>query len=405
MVSENKAACDNRRPSLGVGIIGWGGIARIHVLALNSLPVLFPDLPFDVRLVALVTRDPTARESEAHQAGFAQVMRDPSSLAADPTVDVVDICTPNALHAEPAREAWRLGKTVYVEKPLAESLATSRHMLADWRAAAAARAASGGPPRSDQSAFVLRFWPAVARARDLLESGALGPVLTFRARMIHGGYLNPRRPMSWRLDRGLSGGGALADLGIHMIDLVQFLLGGIAEVGARTRTFVTERPAAPGSDRRVQVDVDDWAEMQCTLISGAVGTIEASRTGDGLEETTLEIFGQDGSVRISGDQPEFPRWFDRRAGELHPASHRSDGAWTRAALSVWPPAKLSLGGFVNAHAASLLWCLQHTHGLQAGDAESADLTPRVISSLQAQAVLDAAYRAAATGRRLDVPQE
>jgi len=399
------------RTSLGIGIVGWGGIARVHTLALRSLPVLFPSLPFDIHLEAVATRDPQGKGEEARRAGFARVLVDPRDLAADEGVDVVDICTPNALHPAAAVPAWERGKALYIEKPLADGLKPARGMYEAWRASAGAGGEGGREGgRPDQVALVLRFLPAVARARDLLEAGALGPVLTFRARMVHGGYLNPQRPMSWRLDRALSGGGALADLGVHMIDLVQFLLGDIAEVQARTRTFVAERPAAPGSDRLMPVEVDDWAEVRCSLASGAVGTIEASRVGDGLEETTLEIFGRDGSLLISGDKPEFPRWFDRRGAELHPATTSADGPFTHAALSVWPPAKLSLGWFVNAHAASLTWFLQNVQAARTSGqgpgrpVQAQGLTPDLPAALRAQAVLEAAYESAPGGAPVAVEQ-
>ena len=314
-------------------------------------------------------------------------------------MDIVDICTPNAMHPEQAGAAWSNGKAVYVEKPLAESMESARRLADAWRVA--------GSPWTDQSAFTLRFLPAVARAKDILDSGAMGPILAFRGRMIHGGYLSPQRPMSWRLDQGLAGGGALADLGIHIIDLVQFLLGDIAEVDARTRTFVMERPASADSSHGVPVKVDDWAEVRCTLASGIPGMIEASRVGDGLEETAIEIFGRDGSLKISADNPEFPRWFDRRAGELKSDTRSLDGDTTRTVLSVWPPAKLSLGWFVNAHVASLSWFLQNTYAARFEGATTATdaatrLTPGINSSLRAQAVLDAAYRSALAGRPLSV---
>lgn len=420
------AGVAGQRPSLGVGVVGWGGIARVHVLALKSLPVLFPALPFDARLAHLATRRPERNAAEAEGTGFQRIAADVSELVADPAVDVVDICTPNALHPDQAATAWRGGKGVYVEKPLAESLASARRLVAAWPGAAAgadAAAAAGtrvgaGGAHPDQAAFVMRFLPAVARAKDLIDAGAIGEVLAFRGSMIHGGYLNPQRPMSWRLDRGLAGGGALADLGVHIIDLVHFLLGEIAEVAARTRTHVAERPVAPGLTETAAVTVDDWSEARCTLVSGAVGTIEASRIGDGLEGTALEIFGREGSIRISGDSPEFPRWFDRRSGELHTATRTADGPVTQSALSVWPPAKLSLGWFVNAHAASLLWFLRNVYAARTGGVAAASvdaalsgeawalnqrLTPGIPSSLRAQAVLEAAYRSALSEGSAAVP--
>ena len=153
------------RTSLGIGIVGWGGIARVHTLALRSLPVLFPSLPFDARLAVVATRDPQGKGEEARRAGFARVLVDPRDLVADEDVDVVDICTPNALHPTAALPAWERGKALYIEKPLADGLKPARGMYEAWRASARAGGDAGGEGgRPDQVALVLRFLPAVARS-------------------------------------------------------------------------------------------------------------------------------------------------------------------------------------------------------------------------------------------------
>ncbi|MHB9144446.1 MAG: Gfo/Idh/MocA family protein [Symbiobacteriia bacterium] len=396
------------RPVIGFGLVGWGSIAKVHLLGLRSLPVLFPALPFDVGLRTAVTRDPAGKGEEARRAGFEQVTADALAAARAPELDVLDICTPNALHPAVARAGWEAGKFLHIEKPLAESLESARSMWDAWRAAGSGTAGASAM-RPDQVAFTLRFLPAVARAADLLARGDLGPILSFRARISHGGYLNPQRPLTWRLDKGMSGGGALADLGIHLIDLVQFLLGDITEVAARTRTFVEQRPVAAGGDEMGPVTVDDWAEVRCTLATGAVGIIEATRAADGLEGTVLEVFGRDGSLSIRTDMADYPQWFDRPSGQMHTRTPALDGPLTRALLQVYPPAKLTLGSFADTHAASLHWFLQRVQAFRGqpalsepaaslGDAAiSARLTPGIPAALRAQAVLETAYSSAASG--------
>ncbi|MFZ5817036.1 MAG: Gfo/Idh/MocA family protein [Bacillota bacterium] len=377
------------RTPVGVGFDAWGSIARVHVLGLKALPVIFPDLPFTPVLAGVSTRSPDRNGEWIRESGFARTYGSPAALIEDPAVDGVDICTPNALHTETAIAAWRAGKAVYTEKPLAESLAPARRMAEAYRAAAALspRAAAS------QVAFTIRFWPATARAKDWLEEGRLGRILSFRARMVHGGYLDPGRVYSWRLDRGLAGGGALADLGVHLIDLVHFLLGPMAEVRARARTFVQERPAPGHPGGRARVEVDDWAEITCTLRSGAVGTIEATRGGDGQEETALEIFGTEGSLRLSSGAQQFPLWFDRAGGNLLLRSGERPGPYLQALQRVYPPAKLSMGSFVDTHMASLHWWLRRVT-----DPAWAEGLPPLAASiddgLAAQEVLEAAYAAA-----------
>lgn len=393
--------------TIGIGIDAWGGIARTHTLALRALPVIFPDLPFTVLQAGVATRSRERNSSAIRDAGFARVFDSAAALIADPSVDAVDICTPNALHAETALAAWQAGKAVYVEKPLAESLAVAERMADGWRQAVAQRAAaarSGGAPQpaASQVAFTLRFWPAVARTKDLLEAGRIGRILSFRGRMVHGGYLNPERPYSWRLDRQLAGGGALADLGVHLIDLVQFLLGEITDVSARTRTFVADRPAPGHPGGRARVEVDDWAEVTCAA-GDAVGTIEATRAGDGQEETTLELFGSEGSIRISSHGADlYPLWYDRAGGAAYGRTSAALGvpaggggpSYTAALAQVMPPPKLSLGLFVDTHMASLHWWLRRV--ADPGWARGMPpLAASIEDGLRAQRVLDAAYRSAA----------
>jgi predicted dehydrogenase len=404
-----------------IGFDAWGSIARTHAVGLRALPVLFPDLPFRPLLHAVATRNPGKNEAWVRQAGFGGVVGSVLDLVNDPAVDAIDICTPNALHTETAIAAWGAGKAVYCEKPLAEDLAGAIRMAEAYRAAAAGAlgagalgagalgagavesgasgrlAAGGNRAAASQVAFTLRFWPAVARAKDMLAEGRLGRILSFRGRMVHGGYLDPNRAYSWRLDRALAGGGALVDLGIHLVDLVHFLLGPTAGLEARMRTFVPERPAPDRPGGRARVEVDDWAELTCTLKSGAVGTIEATRGGDGQEETVLEIFGSEGSLRISSNLGNiFPQWFERPTGTMHERTGEKPGPYLRALLAVLPPARLTMGSFVDAHTASLHWWLRRIAD-PAWAAGQPPLAATIEDGLAAQEVLEAAYAAAKWG--------
>ncbi|HYF77657.1 MAG TPA: Gfo/Idh/MocA family oxidoreductase [Symbiobacteriaceae bacterium] len=392
-----------------IGFDAWGSIARTHAVGLRALPVLFPDLPFRPVLHAVATRNPAKNEAWVRQAGFGGVVGSALDLVNDPAVDAIDICTPNALHTETAIAAWRAGKAIYCEKPLAEDLAGAMRMAEAYRAAAGAPgagvptgasdpvAAGGNRAAASQVAFTLRFWPAVARAKDMLADGRLGRILSFRGRMVHGGYLDPNRAYSWRLDRALAGGGALVDLGIHLVDLVHFLLGPMADLEARMRTFVPERPAPDRPGGRARVEVDDWAELTCTLKSGAVGTIEATRGGDGQEETVLEIFGSEGSLRISSNVGNiFPQWFERPTGTMHERNGEKPGPYLRALLTVLPPARLTMGSFVDAHTASLHWWLRRIAEPAWAEGQP-PLAATIADGLAAQEVLEAAYAAAKWG--------
>ena len=160
---------------------------------------------------------------------------------------MVDVCSPNCLHLEHVEPALKAGMAVYCEKPLAATLADAQAM---------ARLAEETGVLT-QMAFALRFLPAIRQMKAMIDAGEIGEVFHFRARMFHGGYLDPDRPMSWRLRCAESGGGAFMDLGAHLVDLTRYLLGGVATVRAEMRTFICERCTIRGSDEREPVDVDD----------------------------------------------------------------------------------------------------------------------------------------------------
>jgi len=109
----------------------------------------------------------------------------------------------------------------------------------------------------------------------LMQEGFVGRLFSYRAAYLHAGYVEASRPMSWRLDAEVSGGGALHDLGSHVIDLMQHLAGGIRRVSACSKTFATERPTRDGG--RAKVEVDDLTLVQAELDAGGLGTIESSR--------------------------------------------------------------------------------------------------------------------------------
>ena len=130
-------------------------------------------------------------------------------------------CTPGHLHAEIAEAALAAGKHVLVEKPLANTVAESEALVV------AAEAAAGRGVLS-MVGFNYRRVPALALARELIAAGRLGEVREVRAAYLQDWLVDASVPMAWRLRREEAGSGALGDLGSHVVDQVQFLLGDTA---------------------------------------------------------------------------------------------------------------------------------------------------------------------------------
>jgi len=168
----------------------------------------------------------------------------------------------------------------------------------------------------NQMTFNFRFFPAVLHAQQLMAEGFVGRVFSFRGRYHRSTYIDPAKPLSWRLRRNVAGGGALFDLGSHLLDLFIWLLGDVAEVQATLETFIKERPLAAGSAEKGAVDVDDIALLQMRLKDGALGLADVSRMGTGAtNDLEVEIFGEKGAIRFALQDPNWLYVYDARETE------------------------------------------------------------------------------------------
>lgn len=275
--------------TFGVGMIGYGFMGKMHSYAYASLPFIYDPPPAQVRLVGVAAATQASRNLAMQRAGYEFATSDYRELLKRDDIHIVNICTPNYLHKEQVIEALKAGKHVYCDKPLAMNAREAREIVD--------LAKSVGT--TCQMTFHNRFSPAVMRARQIADNGFLGEVVSFRAVYLHSGYLDPTRPITWRLQKEKSGGGALADLGSHAIDLLHHLIGRFTRVQANLQTVVKQRPVAKGSSEMAPVDVDDLAVLQLELENGSIGTLEASRIATGTQDDLrFEVHGTRGAMRF-----------------------------------------------------------------------------------------------------------
>jgi predicted dehydrogenase len=288
---------------LGIAMIGYGGIGRVHAMAYRAIPFHY-GLPADtIKIVGVATTRPETAEAAASEIGCRVWTTDYRELLARDDVDVVDCCVPNYRHREVVVAAAEAGKQIYCEKPLAMNVAEGQRMVAAARKAGV----------KTQMTFNFRFFPAITRARQLVEEGFLGRVFSFRGRYYRSSYIDAGKPLSWRLRKEIAGGGALFDLGSHVLDLVYYLLGRFDSVQATLDTLIKERPIAAGSRETGRVDVDDIALMQVRMAGGALGLIETSRMGTGAtNDLQIEIFGDKGALRFNAADPSWLEVYDVR---------------------------------------------------------------------------------------------
>ena len=152
------------------------------------------------------------------------------AAVADPEVDAVIVATLNGALAEIAARAIDAGKHVIIEKPAGISVAEIDRLLA-------AAEKSGSLVRVG---YNHRFHPALQKARELVDAGALGPLMFIRARYGHGGRVGYDR--EWRADPKLSGGGELIDQGVHLVDLAGWFLGDFPTVEGHAATYFWDMP-------------------------------------------------------------------------------------------------------------------------------------------------------------------
>lgn len=341
--------------TLGVGMIGYGFIGKVHAHAHLALPLLYDPLPARTKLIGVCTTSEASGRKAVEGAGFEFATTDYRDLFSHAGIDLIHICTPNDAHRDGVLAALRAGKHVYCDKPLALNVAEAEEICALGRTV----------PSVQQMTFNYRFVPAILRARELVEAGFLGDLFQFRAAYLHAGYIDPKRPFSWRTDMARSGGGAIADLGAHVIDLVRFLIGpgtGVsrggefAAVSADLQTRITERPDARTGELR-RVDVDDIALAHCRLEGGAVGTLEASRLATGVQdELRIELHGAKGGLKFNLMEPN---WLDAYDATRPEAPLGGDRGYTRIESVMRYPKPYALGATKN----SVGWLSFHIHSL------------------------------------------
>ena len=285
--------------TISVGVIGWGFMGKTHAQALRSIALFYPGIDFEVRLRCVCTRRLEKAREAMQAAGFESCTDDWRELIAREDIDVVSICTPNALHEEMAIAALEAGKHVYLDKPVA---VTGESAMRIARAAEASRGFT-------RVAFNNRYMPSMLRAKQLIEEGRIGEIMHFEARYLHSGSVDPKKPIGWKQQLQ---GGTLLDMGSHALDLVTWLIGYPSRALCRTRTLYPERPAPDGSIARDLAE--DHAVMLLEMPGGALGTVEASKIATGTnDDLTLEICGDRGALKWSLMDPNYLDFYDDTA--------------------------------------------------------------------------------------------
>ncbi len=270
---------------LRFSLIGTGFMGKAHAIALRSVATVFPEVAAP-ELTCLVDAQADRAAQDALAWGFEHHSDDWQSACCDPGIDVVDICTPNHLHKDMALAAATAGKHVYCEKPLALS-AEEAFEICEAAEAAGVRTAVG---------FNYICNPMLELARQMVADGEVGDVYNFRGSYQEDYLSDPNEAFSWRCLRSQGGSGALNDLGTHLINMAEFLLGPISSVFGNLTTVFEHRPDPVSGESR-EVENEDIAQVLVSFASGCTGTMEISRVATGRKcGLVFEIHGTKGSL-------------------------------------------------------------------------------------------------------------
>lgn len=259
--------------SYTVATIGAGAIAQaLHLPGYNQRK--------DVSRIVIADPVPVRIEEAKGQFNIAKAYSDHREMLAAEKPDFVSVCSPNKFHAEHAIAALEAGANLLLEKPMTLTL----------KEAAAVKAAQAASGKKVMIGFSHRLIHSNNKIKGVLDSGEVGDPFMMRVRFAHGGPFPGWAKSDWFYKPEIAGGGALFDMGIHAIDLCQWMMGPITAVSATMKTL------------RKDIELDDNAIMTLEFASKALAYIEVGWTsGPGFGG--LEIYADNGTIINNYSEP------------------------------------------------------------------------------------------------------
>ena len=270
-----------------VGVIGTGGISGVHLGGYSRNP--------NAEIYALCDINEKNLAKRAEEYKVSRTFTDYREMLALKELDAVSVCTWNSAHAECAIAALRAGKHVLCEKPMALNTAQAQEM----------EKAAKENGKLLMIGFVRRFGNDCAVLKDFIDSGSFGEIYYAKAQ-----YLRRKGcPGGWFGDKSRSGGGPLIDLGVHVIDLCRYLMGGPQPVSVYGATFSKLGDRRHIKDARGYsstvvskddiFDVEDMATALIRFDNGAVLSVEASFSLNIEKDVgNIELFGTKAGCKL-----------------------------------------------------------------------------------------------------------
>ena len=318
---------------VGVAVAGAGMAGQAHAFGFRNA-TMHPALAgVRVDLAAVVDPNLSLAEPVAERFGFARATGDLDDVLGDPAIDAVSLALPNFAYADVIPRVLAAGKHVLAEKPLGRSAAEAHRFATAADAAGVVHAVDHSWLRA----------PAVEAIARIVEEGRIGRIRHASAWYLAEYAASPDTPLSWRYDAQRAGGGAIADLGAHVIAVLERVAGPFRRVlAADVRTLIAERPVPAGpsvghgrgevTGTTGRVTNDDVASMLLELRDGGSATVMISRIASGEANSLgFQLVGSAGSVAFESLHPDELQLYTRAldgaerngprrvvAGPLHP---------------------------------------------------------------------------------------
>lgn len=365
---------------INIAVIGAGFMGKTHSYAISNLKFFYKDLPFNVCLHTVCTSNMESANRAKEEMGFLHATDNFDCVVANEEIDVIDICTPNALHAEQIIKAVRNNKHVYCEKPAVISIDEANKVKEEL---AKSNTVCG-------IVFNNRYLPATMRARLLYKEGKIGNIVSFAGRYIHASGINKSK-VGWRDIKSKSGGGVLFDLGSHVLDLVGYITGD---------DKLIERVFGRSQIKNSNItDCDERFNIIARLKNGSLGTVEVSKIHLGTnDDLSIEIHGDKGAIKFNLMEPGYLYFYDGTAADSPYGGYRG---YTR--IDCVGRYEYPAGAFPSPKA-PIGWLQGHVHSMYCylncvcnNDRElnnSASLT----DALRINCIVDAAYRSDISGK-------
>lgn len=283
---------------LNIAVIGFGWMGQAHSRAYRNIPMYFPESGLRPRLVTIADTVQERLDMAVDSFGFENGTTDWRTIMDDPSIDVVDITAPNAMHQELAEAAAAAGKHIFCEKPVGIT----------FEATAAIEYAARQAGVITGCGFNYRWAPLVQHTKELIDTGRFGDLTHYRGRFFTMYGRDRLGLLSWRFLQEEAGYGVLLDIMSHAIDMAHHLAGPINKLVAVKETFIKQRPLPkPGEgthydrgatdDPTGAVTNEDYVGALVEFANGTRGTLEVDRSIFGPQSAmAYELNGTKGAA-------------------------------------------------------------------------------------------------------------